>query len=218
LLAGRYPAFNQFNYLPWQAKYRLDTRNAGHFDMCRDLQTSPPPVIVYDGNPIWNYQVKDFAPCLLTTLSEQYAQDEIYHEIYIRKDRLSFVNRAFSAIQTIGPSDQISLTIQKSSLVIGRVDSVVRSTNGEYRFSGWAVDMATGSPVDIISAFVERRLVTSVRPSIQRQDVVKALSEERATLSGFSFTTTENDPCAVKVKAISLQSGASELQLPECKN
>ena len=88
LPAGFLPMRKYHDYLPWEADYARAPWFGRTRDLCADLASNPPPVIVYDGWVVWGrWDPKTFIPCLTPLLAKSYVADPI-NTLFIRRDRL----------------------------------------------------------------------------------------------------------------------------------
>ncbi len=88
LSAGVLPIRKFHAYLPWEADYARTPWFGRTRDLCDELQSQPPPVIVYDGWVVWNkYPPETYIPCLKQVLTRDYVADAVLH-VYVRRDRV----------------------------------------------------------------------------------------------------------------------------------
>ena len=88
LLAGFLPVRKYHAYLPWEADYARTPWFGRTRDLCEELQSRPPPVILYDGWVVWaKYKPETYVPCLKQVLARDYVADPVVGTLYVRRDR-----------------------------------------------------------------------------------------------------------------------------------
>lgn len=78
---GRLPATRAFGMLPWYAEWYED-------DFIQDLNLNRPKVIIHSPTySIWGYVLKDYAPTLVTYISDNYTNEGMpAGDLWVRKD------------------------------------------------------------------------------------------------------------------------------------
>ena len=95
LLADRLPMNGFYAYFPWDADYAKAAWFDRPRDLCRALEHTPPPVVVYNDYPIWGYAPASYIPCLLPVLKRDYVEDarlrDVHGRLFVRSDRASLI-------------------------------------------------------------------------------------------------------------------------------
>ncbi|MHB8809409.1 MAG: hypothetical protein ACYC9M_05285 [Desulfobulbaceae bacterium] len=87
--ADRLPASGHYYYLPWQAAYNRKPLAGYKIDICKDMQSQAPAVIVFD-----NWKVRGFIPlekyasCILSIIKNNYVRLQPDSQLFVRKDLL----------------------------------------------------------------------------------------------------------------------------------
>ncbi len=90
--AGRLPPDQVYTYLPMDAAYAKRPALGQLRDLCRILDVSPPPAIVFDNWVVWGrYAPIDYMPCLFGVLARTYRYvpepGDVTQKLYVRNDR-----------------------------------------------------------------------------------------------------------------------------------
>ena len=95
LLADRLPMNGFYAYFPWDADYAKEAWFDRPRDLCRTLEHTLPPVVVYNDYPIWGYAPASYIPCLLPVLNRDYVEDarlrDVHGRLFVRSDRASLI-------------------------------------------------------------------------------------------------------------------------------
>ena len=91
--AGRLPVDQFYAYLPMDAAYAAHPVLGQTRDLCRTLEASPPPAILFDNWVVWDlYAPIDYMPCVIEALSRRYTYvaepGDDGQKLFVRNDRM----------------------------------------------------------------------------------------------------------------------------------
>lgn len=87
--ADRLPASGHYYYLPWQAAYNRKPLAGYKIDICKDIQSHAPAVILFDNWKVRGYiPLEKYESCILSIIKNKYVPLRRNSQLYVRKDLL----------------------------------------------------------------------------------------------------------------------------------
>ena len=87
--SDRLPASGHFYYLPWQASYNRKPIAGYKIDICEDMQSHAPAVIIFDNWKVWGYlPIERYESCVARIIADKYVAMKNNKELFVRKDIL----------------------------------------------------------------------------------------------------------------------------------